>query len=534
MASSHKSSSSESLASEDMSHHTPIKRMPPKNKGVLPYNATSSKPSACVIYRKQSVYNPVPSRVSIAGPPGSEVRQRVQSARRLRIKTQQNQLTEARQELEKLQHENRMLKTLHQRQGLALAKYESSNSELPQLLKSHSEELRMWQTKFKNMHLAKKDLEQRLQQRETLVTSLSDQNKFFNQLNKDKNLKERQLLTEENEALKAQLREKEAELKNLQKKNELEVKNLKFQLQNEQRKARNAQIETEKCRLEVNAFSKLDQMNIPNNAAQGRRTKLVKKDSKLETRALNKVETKGMTKLDSLLEKALESENKKFDPIAKKNVRGTNALGRTDRGDGDAAVSNLLKNTAKNVKPLTKKGPLLSKSKLQTNQPSTQTSALAVRKEKIIAKKHDKTEEQKEAEMKEQEEYKEITPMTELVEVKEHSAGSEYFDVNKYISKMDDGEDNESISKDDHNDTDNFSETEFNTTRMRADIAHIRNKILGDDYERREEFIDGFCLQNSLNNNDFDDTDENENENEEKYRNFTKDNLQGCPVMKNV
>jgi len=79
-----------------------------------------------------------------------------------------------------------MLKTLHQRQGLALAKYESSNSELPQLLKSHSEELRMWQTKFKNMHLAKKDLEQRLQQRETLVTSLSDQNKFFNQLNKDK------------------------------------------------------------------------------------------------------------------------------------------------------------------------------------------------------------------------------------------------------------------------------------------------------------------------------------------------------------
>jgi len=76
-----------------------------------------------------------------------------------------------------------------------------------------------------------------------------------------RNLKERQLLTEENEALKAQLREKEAELKNLQKKNELEVKNLKFQLQNEQRKARNAQIETEKCRLEVNAFSKLDQMN---------------------------------------------------------------------------------------------------------------------------------------------------------------------------------------------------------------------------------------------------------------------------------
>lgn len=88
--------------------------------------------------------------------------------------------------MQELKNENRVLRTLHKRQDSALAKYESTNAELPQLLHSHAEELRMWQAKCRNLQVANKDLEQKLKQKESHILSLTDQNKHFAQLNKDK------------------------------------------------------------------------------------------------------------------------------------------------------------------------------------------------------------------------------------------------------------------------------------------------------------------------------------------------------------
>jgi len=116
----------------------------------------------------------------------SEIHQRVMSARNLRAKTFQNQLADAQAEIANLAHENRMLRTLHKRQSTALNKYESNNAELPQLLHSHAEELRVWQTKYRNLQAANKDLELKLKQKEAIILSLSDQNKHYSQLNKDK------------------------------------------------------------------------------------------------------------------------------------------------------------------------------------------------------------------------------------------------------------------------------------------------------------------------------------------------------------
>lgn len=116
----------------------------------------------------------------------SEIHQRVMSARNLRAKTFQNQLADAQAEIANLAHENRMLRTLHNRQSSALNKYESNNAELPQLLHSHAEELRVWQTKYRNLQAVNKDLEQKLKQKEAIILSLSDQNKHYSQLNKDK------------------------------------------------------------------------------------------------------------------------------------------------------------------------------------------------------------------------------------------------------------------------------------------------------------------------------------------------------------
>lgn len=116
----------------------------------------------------------------------SDIHQRVMSARNLRAKTFQNQLTDAQTEIANLAHENRMLRTMHKRQSMALNKYESTGAELPQLLHSHAEELRVWQTKHRNVQAVNKELEHKLKQKEAQILSLSDQNKHYSQLIKDK------------------------------------------------------------------------------------------------------------------------------------------------------------------------------------------------------------------------------------------------------------------------------------------------------------------------------------------------------------
>lgn len=137
----------------------------------------------------------------------SEVRQRVISARMLRFKNLQNQLTDALQHIsvsasskckrvyyfqmhfmnfQALSNENRLLKTLHKRQDTALAKYEGTNAELPQLLHSHAEELRMWSTKHRALSMRNRELNAQLKQKDEIILKLSERNKHLTQLNDDK------------------------------------------------------------------------------------------------------------------------------------------------------------------------------------------------------------------------------------------------------------------------------------------------------------------------------------------------------------
>ncbi|XP_037939816.1 lebercilin-like protein [Teleopsis dalmanni] len=227
-------------------------------------NASSSKASAQLIYGTS--VKPHPSRAGRAGPgrtasliPAStEVRKRVLSARRLRVKTFQNQLADAQQTISDLAHENRMLRTLHKRQDSALAKYESTNAELPQLLYSHAEEIRMWQSKYRTLQQTCKDLEKKIKQKEAIILSVTDQNKYFNQLNKDKNLESRQKLTEKVKDLQTQLQEKNNEMNLYTRKTQLEIKNLKQQIQNDQKQQRETMVMLDRTRLELSGLRKFD------------------------------------------------------------------------------------------------------------------------------------------------------------------------------------------------------------------------------------------------------------------------------------
>ncbi|XP_001352437.4 uncharacterized protein [Drosophila pseudoobscura] len=239
----------------------------------------------------------------------SEIHQRVMSARNLRAKTFQNQLADAHTEIANLAHENRMLRTLHKRQTSALNKYESNNAELPQLLHSHAEELRVWQTKHRNLQANNKDLEQKLKQKEALILTLSDQNKHYSQLNKDRNLDERQKLQEKVRSLEQRIEEKDNDIKLMARKVQLESKNFRQQLLNEQKKSKELMLKLEKSRLEISGYRKLEEYTLGtdkvNPMSSGRRTKLsgvVEEPDKID-----KLE-KSLEMLDKAIEKNNHSE----------------------------------------------------------------------------------------------------------------------------------------------------------------------------------------------------------------------------------
>ncbi|XP_017087489.2 DNA ligase 1 [Drosophila bipectinata] len=250
--------------------------------------SASSRESASLIYQRKQL--PAhrgamkgSGNGSIRGPSmvnqsHSEIHQRVMSARNLRAKTFQNQLADAQAEIANLAHENRMLRTLHKRQSSALNKYESNNAELPQLLHSHAEELRVWQTKYRNLQSINKDLEQKLKQKEAVILSLSDQNKHYSQLNKDKNLDERQKLQEKLRSLEQRLEDKDNDMKLMARKVQLEAKNFRQQLLNEQKKCKEVMLKLEKAKLEVSGYRKLEEYTLGtdkvNPLTSGRRTKL--------------------------------------------------------------------------------------------------------------------------------------------------------------------------------------------------------------------------------------------------------------------
>ncbi|CAB0002316.1 unnamed protein product [Nesidiocoris tenuis] len=75
--------------------------------------------------------------------------QKIMSAKLLRVKQMQNQLSEMSLKMNELIAENKTLKTLQRRQDNALKKYEGSREQLPQLIKSHNEEVRIINMKFK-------------------------------------------------------------------------------------------------------------------------------------------------------------------------------------------------------------------------------------------------------------------------------------------------------------------------------------------------------------------------------------------------
>ncbi|XP_043276614.1 lebercilin [Venturia canescens] len=171
----------------------------------------------------------------------SSVGQRVMSAKMLRVKQLQNQLSDAHYHLNELSNENRLLKALQKRQDSALRKYEGKNAELPRIINSHHEELKVLQTKYKKLRMQHKQTCDLLKEKETEIYSLQVQNKHLTQLSKDRHLEEREKLQMRVSDLNFRIEQQQETIQTLNRKLALESKSLKHQLNAEVAKHRETQ-----------------------------------------------------------------------------------------------------------------------------------------------------------------------------------------------------------------------------------------------------------------------------------------------------
>ncbi|CAG9560780.1 unnamed protein product [Danaus chrysippus] len=164
------------------------------------------------------------------------VTQRVLSAKTHRVKQLQNQLADAHYHLQELSNENKVLRALQKKQEIALQRYENSNAELPQVLNSHNEEMRIQQSKYKQLKAQYKEITQKLKEREMQLQQLRDEHLHLVELSKDRNLLEREKLQSQVSELNAKVQQQTETINMLQRRIALEAKNFKHQLQNEMNK----------------------------------------------------------------------------------------------------------------------------------------------------------------------------------------------------------------------------------------------------------------------------------------------------------
>nr|XP_034190011.1 lebercilin [Osmia lignaria] len=171
----------------------------------------------------------------------SSIEQRVLSAKMLRIKELQNQLADAHYQLNELSNENKLLKSLQKRQDSALKRYEGTNAELPRIINSHHEELRVLQIKYKKLKALQKETCDLLKEKENELQQLQCQNKHLLQLSKDRNLEERDKLQLQVSDLHHRIQQQQDTIQTLHRKLTLESKSLKHQLHTEISKRKETQ-----------------------------------------------------------------------------------------------------------------------------------------------------------------------------------------------------------------------------------------------------------------------------------------------------
>lgn len=93
--------------------------------------------------------------------------------------------------------ENRLLKTLEKRHENALLMYEGKQAKLPQVIKSYDEDIRMLQSRIRQMKISHKEMENRYKSQSNELIILKKQYKHLLDLSQNKQLGKREKLSDQ-------------------------------------------------------------------------------------------------------------------------------------------------------------------------------------------------------------------------------------------------------------------------------------------------------------------------------------------------
>lgn len=114
--------------------------------------------------------------------------------------------------MKSLMSENRILKMMEKRQENALSKYEGTHAQLPQVIKSYSEDIRSLQARIKYMKNSYRNLENRNLLISTKLLDVQKQNKHLLDLDKNKQLGEREKLSNQLEEAENIIKQQETKI----------------------------------------------------------------------------------------------------------------------------------------------------------------------------------------------------------------------------------------------------------------------------------------------------------------------------------
>nr|CAH7738979.1 unnamed protein product [Callosobruchus chinensis] len=229
--------------------------------------------SSCILQRRKP-QNPLMYSIRPSysrSTPNTSVRQRVLSAKLLKLRSIQSQLNDANYHLAELTKENQILKNLQKRQDKALSKYENTNADLPRLLHSHEEQLRVLTEKSKTQRKTIKELNDQLKLKDDELNRMQERLMHLDKLNRDKRLLEREKLAEIIEDLKIKCEKSEDMINVLNRKLMLESKTSKQRLNSEMLRHKETERELVKALTEIERLTCL--LEVKENTAQPRKNR---------------------------------------------------------------------------------------------------------------------------------------------------------------------------------------------------------------------------------------------------------------------
>ncbi|XP_023094491.2 lebercilin-like protein isoform X2 [Felis catus] len=176
---------------------------------------------------------------------------RILSARLQKIKELKNELCDIRRKLEATVIENQFLKHLQLRHLKAIGKYENSQNNLPQIMVKHQNEVKNLRQLLRKSQEKERSASRKLRETDSELLKTKDSLQELQRLSEDKNLAEREELTQKLSVLTTKTEANNKKIQSLEKQLRLNNRVFNRQLATENRKTLAAQAATKTLQMEI-------------------------------------------------------------------------------------------------------------------------------------------------------------------------------------------------------------------------------------------------------------------------------------------